>query len=43
MACDDSGNKNPDEEAFIDFGWKNAPNASMIQNFTDEIMALPLC
>lgn len=34
----------PDEdfidEAFIDFGWKNAPNASTIQSFTDEVMNL---
>lgn len=45
MACDDSSNKNPDkeayiDEAFVDFGWKNAPNASIIQSFTDEIMKL---
>ncbi len=45
MGCDDGGNKSPDEEAFIDFGWEaeepeDAPNAKMIQDFTDEVMRL---
>lgn len=36
MGCDDC-----DKEAvLIDFGWKELPNAEVIQNFTDEVIKL---
>ena len=40
MGCDTGGVQDPTEEVFIDFGWGKAPDADIIQNFTNDVVAL---
>ncbi len=40
MGCDNGGTSSEDEEVFVDFGWEKAPDADIIQKFTDDIINL---